>query len=48
MLNISVKRQADQLLNRDIISYGKYEELLLAAFRDDLVYGTEEGGELID
>lgn len=40
--------QADQLINRDIISYGKYEELLLAAFRDDLVYGTEEGGELID
>ena len=40
--------QADQLLNRDIVSYGKYEELLLTAFRDDLVYGTEEGGELID
>lgn len=40
--------QADQLLKRDIVSYGKYEELLLAAFRDDLVYGTEEGGELID
>jgi Zn-dependent peptidase ImmA (M78 family) len=40
--------QADQLLNQDIISYGKYEELLLAAFRDDLVYGIEEGGELID
>ena len=40
--------QADQLLTRDIVSYGKYEELLLAAFRDDLVYGTEEGGELID
>lgn len=40
--------QADQLLNRDIVSYGKYEELLLAAFRDDLVYGTEEGGEVID
>lgn len=40
--------QADQLLNRNIVSIGKYEELLLAAFRDDLVYGTEEGGELID
>lgn len=40
--------QAEQLLKRDIISYGKYEELLLAAFRDDLVYGTEEGGEIID
>lgn len=41
-------KQADQLLNRDIISNGKYEELMLAAFRDDLVYGVEEGGELID
>ena len=41
-------KQADQLLNRDIISNGKYEELMLDAFRDDLVYGTEEGGELID
>lgn len=40
--------QADQLLNREIISEGKYEELLLAAFRDDLVFGTEEGSELID
>lgn len=39
---------AEQLLNHDIVSYGKYEELLLAAFRDDLVYGIEEGGELID
>lgn len=40
--------QADKLLSCDIVSYGKYEELLLAAFRDDLVYGIEEGGELID
>lgn len=40
--------QADRLLNLDIVSYGKYEELLLDAFREDLVYGTEEGGELID
>lgn len=40
--------QADQLLNSNIISCGKYEELLLDAFREDLVYGTEEGGELID
>jgi Zn-dependent peptidase ImmA (M78 family) len=40
--------QADQLLNRDIVSYGKYEELLLDAFRNDLVYGIEEGGEIID
>lgn len=40
--------QSVKLLDRDIISYGKYEELLLAAFRDDLVYGIDEGGELID
>lgn len=40
--------QAEQLLNKEIISNGKYEELLLDAFRDDLVYGIEEGGEVID
>lgn len=40
--------QADYLLEKDLISYGKYEELLLEAFRDDIVYGDEEGGELID
>ena len=40
--------QADQLLSRDIISQGKYEELLLTAFRGDIVYGIEEGGEVID
>ncbi len=40
--------QAGQLINRGIVSEGKYEELLLAAFRDDLVFGTEEGGELLD
>jgi Zn-dependent peptidase ImmA (M78 family) len=40
--------QAAQLLNLDVVSYGKYEEFLLAAFRDDLVYGIEKGGEIID
>ena len=40
--------QADQLINKEIVSNGKYEELLLVAFRDDLVFGVEEGGELID
>lgn len=40
--------QVVRLLDRGIISQGKYEELLLDAFRDDLVYGTEEGGEIID
>lgn len=41
--------QADNLLKADIISAGKYEELLLDAFRDDIVFGSEEeGGEIID
>lgn len=38
----------EQLYKKDIISTGKYEELLLDAFRDDLVYGVDEGGDLID
>lgn len=33
--------QADKLLQADIISAGKYEELLLDAFRDDIVFGIE-------
>ena len=40
--------QADQLLKKDLISHGKYEELLLTAFRPDLVYGGEEDGDVID
>ena len=40
--------QAEQLFRKEIISDGKYEELLLDAFREDLVYGIEEGCELID
>ncbi|MHB1484864.1 MAG: ImmA/IrrE family metallo-endopeptidase [Saccharofermentanales bacterium] len=40
--------QADQVLQNNLISYGKYEELLLTAFRADLVYGGEEDGEVID
>jgi Zn-dependent peptidase ImmA (M78 family) len=42
-------QQAEELLQRDLISTGKYEQLLLTAFRPDLVYGDEyEGGELND
>lgn len=42
-------KQAENLLQSDIISTGKYEEWLLDAFRDDIVYGDEmKGGELID
>lgn len=41
--------QAENLLQSDIISIGKYEELLLDAFRDDIVFGEElEGGVVID
>jgi Zn-dependent peptidase ImmA (M78 family) len=40
--------QANQLFVKEIISNGKYEELLLDAFRDDLVYGNEEGGQFVD
>lgn len=37
-----------QMLDKGLISDGKYEELLLDAFRADLVYGFEESGEVID
>lgn len=41
--------QAEQVLKRGLVSDGKYEELLLTAFRSDLVYGdNEEGAEVID
>lgn len=42
-------RQAEELLQKDFVSVGKYEQLLLTAFRSDLVYGDEiEGSELND
>ncbi len=41
-------KQAGQVLSEGIISEGKYEELLLEAFRADLVYGIEEEGDVID
>ncbi|MDW7662719.1 MAG: ImmA/IrrE family metallo-endopeptidase [Bacillota bacterium] len=41
--------KAEELYEKDIVSTGKYEHLLLTAFRPDLVYGEEnEGGELND
>ena len=41
--------QAEQLISKELISYGKYEELLLDAFRVDLVYGDDdEEGDMID
>jgi len=37
------------LMGRERISDGKYEELLLEAFRPDIVYGSDDtGGELLD
>jgi Zn-dependent peptidase ImmA (M78 family) len=42
-------QQAEELFKKDLVSTGKYEQLLLAAFRPDLVYGDEfKGGELND
>lgn len=41
--------KAEALYEKDLVSTGKYEQLLLTAFRPDLVYGEEfEGGELND
>lgn len=42
-------KHAGQLMERGLISEGKYEELLLEAFRFDIAYGIDEaGGELFD
>lgn len=40
--------QANQLLQKELISVGKYEELLLTAFRHDIVYGEEEVSDVFD
>lgn len=39
---------AGQLIKRELISNGKYEELLLSAFRPDLVYGENEEFGVVD
>jgi Zn-dependent peptidase ImmA (M78 family) len=41
-------KRAEELLDCGLISDGTFDELLLEAFRADLVYGLDEGGELID
>lgn len=42
-------QQAEDVFEKGLVSNGKYEQLLLTAFRSDLVYGDEsEGGELND
>ena len=44
-------KQVEELRQKDILSFGKIDELLLDAFRDDIVFGLDgddEGGEAID
>jgi Zn-dependent peptidase ImmA (M78 family) len=41
-------KQAQELLDKEKISDGKYEQLLLEAFRSDLVYGDEQEEEELD
>ena len=44
-------KQVDELQQRDLVSPGKIDELLLDAFRDDIAFGLEvddQGGEVID
>jgi hypothetical protein len=42
-------QRADEILEKGLVSNGKYEELLLEAFRSDLVYGEEsEKSESVD
>lgn len=43
-------KQVERLRKKDLVSCGKIEELLLDAYRDDIVFGSESemGGELID
>lgn len=43
-------KQVEELRQRDIVSSGKIDELLLDAFREDIAFGdySEMGGEVID
>ncbi len=36
---------AEELKNRGLVSNGKYEELLIDAYRSDIVYGLDEEGQ---
>ena len=38
-------RKVEELKNKGLVSNGKYEELLLDAFRSDIVYNLEEEGK---
>lgn len=43
-------KQVERLRQKDLVSYGKIDELLLDAYRDDITFGDEDetGGEIID
>ena len=44
-------KQVEEIRQRGLVSSGKIDELLLDAFRDDIVFGVDqddEGGEVID
>ena len=41
-------KQAQELIENDLVSNGKYEQLLIEAFRADLVYGNETNEEELD
>lgn len=43
-------KQVEQLRQKDLVSFGKIDELLIDAFRDDIAFGLDEdqGGEAID
>lgn len=43
-------KQVECLRQKDLVSYGKIDELLLDAYRDDIAFGDEDetGGEIID
>ena len=43
-------KQVEELRNRELVSQGKIDELLIDAFREDIAFGfdEEDGGEAID
>lgn len=43
-------KQVEELRQKDLVSPGKIDELLLDAFRDDIAFGSDDdqGGEIID
>ena len=41
-------QMADKLFEQNKISSGKYDELMLAGFRSDIVYGDEEDDQIDD